>query len=92
VGANILLLAMGLFGITIFTDLSWLRLMDTLGYYTLVGFEKLRSLLKGYLHKREEEQQAKEAVKLRQDAVVRQKAKMQERIPPTIAKPIVYRH
>ena len=34
-GANILLLAMGLFGVTIFTDLSWFWLMDKIGMFSL---------------------------------------------------------
>ena len=88
IGATILLLAMGLFGLTIFTDLSWLRLMDVTGYWTLILCEKMRVLCSRYWHQKKEQQQAKAAVKIRQDAVVRQAIKMQERVPPTISKPV----
>jgi S-DNA-T family DNA segregation ATPase FtsK/SpoIIIE len=93
VGATILFLALGLFGLTIYTDLSWLRLVDTIGRSTLFTLSQLSSkaalLTSKYIHKRQVEQQAKASVKLRQDAVIRQAMKMKDRIPPTIEKPIM---
>jgi len=41
VGATVLHLALFLSGLTLFTGLSWLALVDNLGKYTLLGFEKL---------------------------------------------------
>ncbi len=43
IGAKLLLLALFFASITIFTGLSWLSLMDTIGYYTLLAFTWLRS-------------------------------------------------
>ncbi|MFT5421074.1 MAG: S-DNA-T family DNA segregation ATPase FtsK/SpoIIIE [Candidatus Endobugula sp.] len=93
VGATILFLALGLFGLTIYTDLSWLRLVDTIGRSTLFILTQFGSqaalLTSKYIHKRQLEQQAKASVKLRHDAVIRQAMKMKDRIPPTIEKPIM---
>lgn len=42
-GATLLMLALFLSGVTLFTHLSWLRLMDVMGGFTLNGFDWLRS-------------------------------------------------
>jgi S-DNA-T family DNA segregation ATPase FtsK/SpoIIIE len=42
-GGSLLMLAMFLTGITLFTGVSWLWLMDNLGHYTLRGFERARA-------------------------------------------------
>jgi DNA segregation ATPase FtsK/SpoIIIE, S-DNA-T family len=93
VGATLLFLAMGLFGLTIYTELSWIKLVDTIGRYTLIASEKLvvtvRQYSSRYLKKKQEDQQVKASVKLRQDSMVRQAMKMKDRIPPTIEKPAV---
>lgn len=43
-GATLLLLAGFLGGITLLTDLSWVKLMDTIGHYTLIGTDALLGL------------------------------------------------
>ncbi|MBT7719467.1 MAG: cell division protein FtsK, partial [Halieaceae bacterium] len=45
VGSRLILLAVFLFGMTIFTDLSWLRLMDRLGSLAITYFDKSRTWL-----------------------------------------------
>jgi S-DNA-T family DNA segregation ATPase FtsK/SpoIIIE len=91
VGATLLFLALGLFGFTIYTDLSWIRLVDDIGRITLLVANRsvhyIRILASRYIKKKQDEQQAKASVKLRQDAVVRQAMKMKDRVPPTITKP-----
>ena len=42
VGSRLILLAVFLFGMTIFTDLSWLRLMDKLGAWFIATFTRVR--------------------------------------------------
>lgn len=42
-GATLLLLAFFITGITLFTRMSWLRLMDVIGYYTLDLFQTIMS-------------------------------------------------
>ncbi|WP_026148282.1 DNA translocase FtsK [Thioalkalivibrio sp. HL-Eb18] len=45
VGATLVLLALFLAGVTLFTGLSWFLLMDRLGQLTIRGFERLRAQL-----------------------------------------------
>src|SRR5690625_2891316 len=42
-GGTLMLLAVFLFGMTVFTDLSWLKLMDETGRITLLLIEKAQS-------------------------------------------------
>ncbi|MGH1485926.1 MAG: DNA translocase FtsK [Cellvibrionaceae bacterium] len=89
VGANLLLMAMGLFGITIFTDLSWLWLMDTIGYKTISFFSWLSDAFTAYRQKKQEQKQVETSVQLRKESVAKHREKNKERIPPTISKPVV---
>ncbi len=80
VGATLLLLALFLAGITIFTGLSWLALMDTMGRYALrlsglvvLGLERLRIHYAGLRAKRK-----------REEAVIIDKARTSQRKPPRI--------
>ena len=45
VGSRLILLAVFLFGMTIFTDLSWLKLMDKLGAWSIATFTPARDWL-----------------------------------------------
>ena len=49
VGSRLILLAVFLFGMTIFTDLSWLKLMDSLGAWSIATF---RQKARAWVHKR----------------------------------------
>ncbi|MFT6102858.1 MAG: S-DNA-T family DNA segregation ATPase FtsK/SpoIIIE [Candidatus Endobugula sp.] len=93
IGATLLFLAMGLLGMTIYTELSWVKLVDTIGRITLLGSERIitlvRQLVARYVKKKQQSQQAQASVKLRQDSMLRQAMKMKDRIPPTIEKPVV---
>jgi DNA segregation ATPase FtsK/SpoIIIE, S-DNA-T family len=85
IGGTLMLTATFLFGMTIFTDLSWLRLMDTLGRLTLQAWDFVLDRLRRWQHEREEKRQAKQAQQQRRTAVEKQVAKQADRIPPTIA-------
>ncbi|ODS24854.1 cell division protein FtsK [Candidatus Endobugula sertula] len=91
-GATLLLLALGLLGITIFTNLSWLRLAEGIGRWSILAYEKVwrwgSVLYSRYLQKKQEQQQVKNVLKQRQDAIIKQTRKMKDRIPPTIEKPM----
>ncbi|MEO0442654.1 MAG: DNA translocase FtsK 4TM domain-containing protein [Pseudomonadota bacterium] len=92
VGANLLLLALGLFGITIFTDLSWLGLMDGIGFYTLQFIAWLKNRVGHYRQQRQQQKHLETRVQLRKEKVTNTLKKAQQRIPPTIEavdKPIV---
>ena len=88
VGATLLLLVMGLFGITIFTDLSWLRLMDCLGAIVLNLIATIGEKLNHYRQRRIEKRQAAAMVKDRQESLAQQFEQISERTPPVITPPV----
>jgi S-DNA-T family DNA segregation ATPase FtsK/SpoIIIE len=88
VGGNLLLMAMGLFGITIFTDLSWLSLMDTIGFKTIKFFAWITKIFSSYRVNKQEQKAISSSVQARKDSVAKQLEKHSHRLPPTISKPI----
>ena len=87
-GGTLLLLSVFLFGITVFTDLSWFALMDNLGRLTLGYIAKIKEYwLKRQQH-REEKQKVEQQQKDRRKAIEKQVEKQKERTPPKIAKPV----
>ncbi len=89
VGANLLLMAVGLFGITIFTDLSWLLLIDTIGLKTIQFFAWLKKRITLYKDNKKEQKDILSTVQTRKEKVSKQLEKNKQRIPPTISKPVV---
>ena len=87
IGATLLLLTTGLFGVTIFTDLSWLRLMDWLGGITLRSIAATSEKISRYRYRRIEKREAKAMVKVRQQNLSQQFEAIAERTPPVIAPP-----
>ena len=88
VGANLLLMAMGLFGITIFTDLSWLSLMDSIGLKTIMVFVWIARKFSRYRENQQEQKVITSSVQARKDSVSKQLEKHSQRLPPTISKPV----
>jgi len=83
-GATLFLLALFLTGITLFSGLSWLALMDRIGRLTLQLLAWLRSrslMLKDYLHSRQARKEREAVVKV-------EKKKIEKRQPPKIT-PVV---
>ena len=86
-GGTLLLIAVFLFGMTIFTDLSWLALMDEIGRITLLLISKLQEKWLHFQRRRHEKKLASEAQQHRRE-VVAQHAKVEaKRIPPVITEP-----
>lgn len=77
-GGTLILLAIFLFGLTIFTDLSWLTLMDELGHLTLLGIEKAKARWVQYQREKNEKNIALEAQQHRRE-VVEERAKTEAR-------------
>ncbi len=80
VGATLFLLALFLAGVTLFTGLSWFRLMDTTGHLAIQSFEKAQvawSNFKEYLAGRRARQ-------VRTDALEADKKKSEHRTPVRI--------
>ena len=86
-GGTLLLIAVFLFGMTIFTDLSWLALMDEIGRITLLLISKMQERWLHFQRRRHEKKLANEAQQHRRE-VVAQHAKVEaKRIPPVITEP-----
>lgn len=84
VGGTLMLTAIFLFGLTVFTDLSWFRLMDGIGLLTIRTWDFIVDRFQRWKHNRQERSQARNAQKQRRTAVEKEVAKQAERIPPTI--------
>lgn len=98
-GATLLLLAGFLVGMTMFTDISWLRVMDGTGKLTLSALDWLKSKWQERLEQRaampvvtdnqkDDKKAAKEAQKKRQELLKQEKAKLETRKPPVIELPL----
>jgi len=55
VGATVILFALLLSGVTLFTGVSWLNILEVIGHYTLIMLGKLGSYLPGILQKGQEQ-------------------------------------
>ena len=86
-GGTLIHLAMLLFGLTVFADLSWLGLIDRLGQAALVAAAALSSALERWQRRRAERKAARAVVEQRQEKRVKQVQKEAQRVPPTIAAP-----
>jgi S-DNA-T family DNA segregation ATPase FtsK/SpoIIIE len=87
IGGTLLLLALFLFGLTIFTDLSWFAVMDELGRLTLLLIAKIQEKWVHYRRERHERRLADNAQQQRRE-VAAQHAKVEaKRIPPVITEP-----
>ena len=79
-GSTLLLLALWLAAISIFTGLSWLAVMDGIGQTILEGFEKARALMRVA----RERAVARQAQELRKEGVRVQRRKAAEKQGPRI--------
>ena len=92
-GSTLILLALFLFGLTVFADISWIRLIDWLGSSTISSIERFRAALSERKIRRQEQKRAKEAMSVRVNKIEIAAKQNEQRIPPTIktpaAKPII---
>jgi len=86
-GGSLIMVALFLIGVTIFTDLSWIALAEGLGALVLGAFEKIPAWWQARRKKREEAQQKKQAHEKRAKVISEAKKKAETRTPPKIAKP-----
>lgn len=86
-GGTLVLVALFLIGMTIFTDLSWIRLSEKLGALVLALVQRVPVALRQWREKRDEKRQA--AVELARRREVREVAmkKAEHRKPPEIRQP-----
>jgi len=90
-GSRLVLVTIFLFGMTVFTDLSWLQLMDSLGARTLVWGEKIRHFVTEKLRQRREQAANKEVQAKRHErtevGLQRIKEKEKKKPPVVVAPP-----
>jgi DNA segregation ATPase FtsK/SpoIIIE, S-DNA-T family len=84
VGSRLILLAIFLFGMTIFTDLSWLKLMDKLGNWGLKGFGIARTWVLKTLEDFNARRNREKAVEARKEVIIEHVEKEKKRKPPKI--------
>jgi S-DNA-T family DNA segregation ATPase FtsK/SpoIIIE len=84
VGSRLILLAIFLFGITIFTDLSWLRLMERLGGWSIATFDSARGWVLGTIGSMKDRRQREKAVEARKEVIIEHVEKEKKRKPPKI--------
>lgn len=84
IGSRLLLLAIGLFGMTIFADISWLRVMDRLGDWVSKTAISSAVLLREKWSDYQQEKQARASEKLRRTAAPKQVNVIEQRPPPKI--------
>ncbi len=87
-GGTLLLLALFLFGMTIFTDLSWFALMDGIGRWTLIGIAMANEKWLQYQREKKEQQFALNAQQHRREVVIEHaKVEAKRQAPVIIAEP-----
>jgi S-DNA-T family DNA segregation ATPase FtsK/SpoIIIE len=79
-GATLFLLALFLIGITLFTGLSWLTVMEAIGRWTLYGLESLQMQWKRFAERRK----ARQDKKARKEKVKKERKRVQKRPPVRI--------
>ncbi len=84
VGSRLILLAVFLFGITIFTDLSWLGLIDRLGAYALKAFNTARDWTVRTFDDLRDRRAREKAVEARKAVIEEHVEKERKRKPPKI--------
>jgi len=88
VGSRLILLAVFLFGMTIFTDLSWLKLMERVGRWSISSFNASRSWLVGTIDNIRDRRAREKAVEARKMVITEHVEKEKKRTPPKIKPPV----
>ncbi len=84
VGSRLILAAVFLFGMTIFTDLSWLKLMDRLGALAISSYQRSRDWLLRSIDSFRDKRARDKAVEARKIVIEEHVEKEKKRKPPKI--------
>jgi len=87
VGSRLILLAVFLFGITIFTDLSWLGLLEKVGAWSIATFQVSRARLTQGVTEFQDTRKREKAVEARKLVITEHVEKERKRQPPKIKSP-----
>jgi len=88
-GSTLILLAVFLAGVTVFTGLSWINLMDFIGDILLKSFDVLQSKIYAYKEIREEKKEGEIARESREKAVKAETKKKESRKQPVRIEPVI---
>ncbi len=83
-GTTLILLAIFLSGLTLFTGISWLKLMDKIGEWAVNKWSRFRQWLVASKEKRAEKKEIKQALVKRQETFEQEKVKTKTRAPVKI--------
>ncbi|MEP5764716.1 MAG: DNA translocase FtsK 4TM domain-containing protein [Halieaceae bacterium] len=83
-GSRLILLSVLLFGMTVFTDLSWIKLMDDVGYWTINGIARSRELLSRRWQQYRERRAQHKVQQERKVAITQHVEREKKRKPPKI--------
>lgn len=86
-GSRLIMVAIFLFGMTIFTDISWLQLMEAIGAWCMRQWQKVRDWRAEKVKQRAEAKAAEAVVKQRQQVFEKKHEEQKTRQPPKIAPP-----
>ncbi len=84
IGSRLILLAVFLFGMTIFADVSWLRLMERLGRWTLNGAQRVRLWCVNAIDRLRDRRQREKALEARKAVIDEHVERSKQRKPPKI--------
>jgi S-DNA-T family DNA segregation ATPase FtsK/SpoIIIE len=87
VGSRLILLAVFLFGMTIFTDLSWLKVMEKVGAWSIHTFKTSRDWLVKTVDSMRDRRAREKAVEARQMVITEHVEREKKRTPPKIKPP-----
>jgi DNA segregation ATPase FtsK/SpoIIIE, S-DNA-T family len=88
VGTTLLLLALFLAGVTLFTGLSWFAVMDTLGYYTLLLLAWVRERVELALERRAGRKAREERETVVRTETQKVRSRPKPRIEPVVSNPV----
>ena len=88
-GSTLILLAIFLTGVTLFTGLSWVGLMDSIGAFALRGYEFFQGVLAGLRDAAQQRKAAKQARQSRRESNEAEKRKQEMRKKPVRIEPVI---
>lgn len=83
-GSTLVYLSIFLFGLTVTFEISWLKVVDRIGYWTLNGAARAADALRAWQEKRDEASKVRQGVEKRQKALDVRIEKDKKRVPPRI--------
>jgi S-DNA-T family DNA segregation ATPase FtsK/SpoIIIE len=83
-GSRLILCAVFLFGVTVFTDLSWLKLMDDIGRWTLTLSTRSYDWCRDKYHSRRDHRAQAKVLEERRAVITEHMEKKEKRKPPKI--------